>query len=145
MRHTPLACIAADRLKHGTPVSIGARSLRHDKLLAQDNILRHTLARLDELSILAPNELPYYPDARVTRIYEPKAKPVARTPKEPEGEVFYGGGLIHRYYKTEITVGGARSLARRGSPDWVRAQPDDGYSTTYDHEGNVLSRIRLYR
>lgn len=78
--HT-LACIAADRLEHGTPVSIGARSLAHDKLLAQGNVLRHTLARLDELSILAPNELPYYPDARVTHIYEPKAKPIMRAPR----------------------------------------------------------------
>jgi hypothetical protein len=76
-----LACIAADRLRHGWPVSIGARSLRHDKLLAQDGILRHTIARLDELSILAPNELPYYPEAKVTQFTSRKrSRSCAREP-----------------------------------------------------------------
>lgn len=151
--HT-LACIAADRLKHGTPVSIGARSLGHDKLLAQDNVLRHTLAKLDELSILAANERPYYPDAKVTGIYEPKEKPIARKqPREPglnPGDVvFYGdGSLVRRYFPARIKVNGTPSASRGDgmSPDLIRriqALPDDDYNTFYDENGNEISRTRI--
>jgi phage head maturation protease len=76
------SCVAADRLKVGTPVSIGFRTLKHDEQLAKNGVMRHTLARFDELSILGPGDMPGYPGAKITRIYEPK--PATRTnPKPP--------------------------------------------------------------
>jgi phage head maturation protease len=95
------SCIAADRLKVGTPVSIGFRTLGHDKSLAEKGVMRHTLVRFDELSILRADEIPAYRGAKITSIYEPKPKPATRTtPKPaarataavPTGEVFYGAG-----------------------------------------------------
>ena len=51
----------------GTPISIGARSLAYDKLLAEEHVKRHTVAVLDELSIVGPNEHPAYPGAQITQ------------------------------------------------------------------------------
>jgi hypothetical protein len=55
----PLASVAFDRLRHGAPVSIGARSLRRD-----DNHLsgvrRHLLARFEHVAIVGPGEVPGY-------------------------------------------------------------------------------------
>jgi hypothetical protein len=75
-----LSAVALDLLRIGTPVSIGARSLRHDKLLAEDGVKRHTIATLDEISILGPGETPAYRGAQITHVLpfrqpEPKAKP----------------------------------------------------------------------
>ena len=69
-----LSCVARDLLKVGTPVSIGCRSLAHDKSLAERKVKRHTVAKLDELSILGPGEHPAYAGAQVTEILEPSAK-----------------------------------------------------------------------
>ena len=85
-----LSSIALDRLRVGAPVSIGFRSLHHDELLAEDGIKRHTAARLDELSILGPNEIPAFRGAKIMRIHElkPKRASRARAP-EPEAEVIH--------------------------------------------------------
>jgi hypothetical protein len=74
-----LSCVAADRLKVGTPVSIGFHSLSRDKSLAESGYQWHTLAQLDELSILAPGEKPAFPGATVTHIRELKPSPARNT------------------------------------------------------------------
>lgn len=71
-----LSAIAMDRLRVGCPVSIGATSIRRDKLLAEDSIWWHTIARFDHLAVLAPGQVPAYPGAQITGIYTPK--PAAR-------------------------------------------------------------------
>ena len=73
-----LSSIALDRLRIGAPVSIGFRSLAHDELLAQEGVKRHTVARLDELSVLRADEIPGYKGAKITQIIElPSTSPAA--------------------------------------------------------------------
>ena len=86
----PRSAIALDLLRVGAPVSIGFHSLEHDRLLAEDGVKRHTRARLDELSILAPDEIPAYRGAKITSIHE--LKPTAQASRatarnqDPDGE-----------------------------------------------------------
>jgi phage head maturation protease len=60
----------------GVPVSIGARLIRTDAM-ELIHVRRHTLAHLDEVSILAPNEHPAYPGARISQMIEPSKESVA--------------------------------------------------------------------
>jgi hypothetical protein len=147
-----LACVAADRLRVGAPVSIGFRTLKHDEQLAKSGVMRHTLARFDELSILGPGEIGAYRGAKITRIYEPKPKPATRTtskpsraarkptPAVPAGTVFYGaspygGGsavITRRDHKAE-----AEDAELRRRLDWAE-----------QHQGRVdfeliLTNLRL--
>jgi hypothetical protein len=78
------SCIAADNLRRGSPVSVGYRSLRHDKSLAEIGVKWHTLAILDELSLLRHGERPAYPGAEVTFILPHKRIP--RTAQTPPAE-----------------------------------------------------------
>lgn len=77
------SAVALDRLKRGTPVSIGAHTLRHDESLAELGVLRHTFARLDELSILAADEHPAITGAKIIDVLERSEAPYARTPARP--------------------------------------------------------------
>jgi Caudovirus prohead serine protease len=102
------SAIALDLLRVGAPVSIGFHPLAHDELLAEDNIKWHTLCRLDEISILTPNETPAFKGAQITSILEPR--PTARqasrekAPDSEDGVVTYGGPTLYRYFKTPITI-----------------------------------------
>ena len=99
-----MSCVALDLLRVGAPVSVGYRSLRHDPSLAKVGVMQHTVALLQELSILRHGDRPAYPGAEVTYIYQlkpiartsPKRTAAAATTSEPAGEVFYGGPLIRR-------------------------------------------------
>ena len=98
-RSQNLSCVALDRIEAGTPVSIGFHPISHDKLLAESGITkRHTVARLDELSILAPNDHPSYPGAKVTQVLKPSAKraPVARRPVAAAAPVIRRAVPIYR-------------------------------------------------
>ena len=70
----PLADVAQELLRIGTPVSIGAKSLLKDTSLADlglaTPVTRHTTAVLQEVSILSPGVTPAYAAAKVTRITE---------------------------------------------------------------------------
>ena len=58
----PLADVARDYLRLGTPVSIGARSILKDEsfddLGLATPVTRHTTAMLEEVSILTPESSP---------------------------------------------------------------------------------------
>jgi hypothetical protein len=72
----PLASVAFDRLRHGSQVSIGARSIaRDDNHL--NGVRRHTLARFEHLAIVGPGEIAGYPGAKVVQILKPSKKPPA--------------------------------------------------------------------
>jgi hypothetical protein len=74
----PLAEVAREKVRPGAKVSIGFRELVRD----QDRellILRHTLARMDELALLDERDIPGHIGATITRVYEPRTKPAART------------------------------------------------------------------
>jgi phage head maturation protease len=90
-----LSGIALDRLRIGAPVSIGFRAIRHDKTLAESGVKRYTLARLDELSILAADEKPAFPGARITQILESKTsivrQPAAKKPPAVDLTAFLTG------------------------------------------------------
>ena len=113
----PLADVACELLRVGTPVSIGAKSIRRDESLADlglaTQVRRHTIVFLEEVSILSPGVVPAYRGAKVIRITErgtalsrmrerqereqAKSKPpTATTRTEPAGEVFYGHGTLVR-------------------------------------------------
>ena len=70
----PLSDVACDLLRVGTPVSIGAKSLRRDESLADLGLAipvkRHTIAVLEEVSILSPGVVPAFKGAKVIRITE---------------------------------------------------------------------------
>lgn len=89
-----LSAVALDRLDVGVPVSIGFRGLRHDTKLAGDGVMWHTLARLDELSILYPDERPAYPGAKVVHMYERRKQPA--TSKQTDGEIIHHAGEVLR-------------------------------------------------
>ena len=79
-----MSAVALDRLRHGTPVSIGFTPMRRDPRLDHDDsfFTRHTVARLDEISILRADELPAFSGAKITSILEltnrsPAAAPTA--------------------------------------------------------------------
>ncbi len=70
----PLADVALDLLRVGTPTSLGARSVLRDESLADlglaTPVTRHTTAILEEISILSPGVEPAYKGAKVIRITE---------------------------------------------------------------------------
>jgi hypothetical protein len=94
-----LSAVAFDRLKRGAPVSIGFSEIATNPDLI-DGIKQHTVARLNELSILAPDEVPWYQGAKIVDVLEPKEPIVRAQPSEPGlnpgDEVFYGNQMIRR-------------------------------------------------
>jgi hypothetical protein len=102
-----LSAVALDRLRVGAPVSIGAESLRRDKQLIEDGVMRHTLARFDELTIVAPNEQPAYRGAQITQILESPAargsSPSDRAPAAAGEVVLHGGEKIRRVFEN-VTI-----------------------------------------
>jgi hypothetical protein len=82
----PLSAVAADRLRVGAGVSIGARSLRRDALLEEDGIVRHELARLEHVVICGPGEIPCYRDARITGILKSASVTRSAATQEPADE-----------------------------------------------------------
>ena len=94
------SAIALDMLKVGTAVSIGFSPLAHDESLAGQGVKWHTRCRLDELSILRPDETPGYRGAKIVAIHElpdfpkpkPKRAPVAQ--RHHAGQVIYGDGRV---------------------------------------------------
>lgn len=93
-----LSAVAADRLRVGVPVSIGFRTLRHDPILAETSVLRHTVARLDELSVLAADEVPALPGARITSILErSKRSPAVSLDRLAVGDTVLQPGVLVRH------------------------------------------------
>jgi hypothetical protein len=66
----PLSALAADRLRVGSPVSIGFHSRWLDRALAEVGVRLHTSAELVELSIAGPNDHAGFPGAEVVSIVE---------------------------------------------------------------------------
>jgi hypothetical protein len=112
----PLADVACELLRVGTPVSLAAKSVRRDESLAGLGLAipvkRHTIAFLEEVSILSPRVTPGFKGAKVIRITErgtalsrmrerelerAKAKPKPEAPSPvAAGEEIYGGGTLIR-------------------------------------------------
>jgi hypothetical protein len=88
--------LSSDRLKVGTPVSIGFTRLSHDQLplLRDARVMRHTTAVLNELSILKANEVPAFVGAMITQAFELPAK---RTAAARDVEIPATGQPIRRY------------------------------------------------
>ena len=68
----PLADVAQEILRVGTPISLGAKSLLRDESLADLGLAipvkRHLAAVLEEVSILSPGVVPAYRGAKVIRL-----------------------------------------------------------------------------
>jgi hypothetical protein len=105
-----LAGVALDRLRVGAPVSIGFRRLRHDRSLAEQGVKRHTLARLDELSILAADEKPAFPGARITQILESKT-PTVRQPAAKKTAAVDLGAFLSEREREKLSVMAAAGVS----------------------------------
>ena len=157
----PLADVAQEILRVGTPVSLGAKSLRRDESLADlglaTPVKRHTIAFLQEVSILSPESRPAFKGAQVIRIEErgtaldrmrerererANAKPAARP--EPAGEVFYGAGThVRRPGGQVLAVDGRALRVPQGHPvrhvrgDIVIDRPDGSQVIYSGHAGRA--------
>ena len=125
----PLADVARELLRVGTPVSLGAKSVRRDESLADLGLAipvkRHTIAFLEEVSILSPGFVPGFKGAKVIRITErgtaldrmrerqeresAQAKPKPPKPSAPKptatvaDEVIYNwNGKVYRYRADQL-------------------------------------------
>jgi hypothetical protein len=86
---------APEWLSTNTPASVGFAALhRGTPINGWDDLVRSAL--VTEVSVLSPGVRPAEPLAKVVFLREHAT--------EPEGEVFYGGPRLTRYFETTITV-----------------------------------------
>jgi hypothetical protein len=133
------ACTITDApswLKRGT-----AASLCYQVVAANHGRMQR--GYVPEVSVLVPGVAPFEARAKVMSFRE--AKPVIA--REPE--VSFGQGeMIRRPNIGRILQVGGEPIGRSTTPSsslirTIQRMPDDGYSTTYDHHGRVISRTRL--
>lgn len=135
-----LSAVALDLLRIGAPVSIGFRALRHDKLLAEEMVKRHTIARLLELTILGPNETPAFRGAQITSILERSA--AARTVPAQNGLEYRVSDEVSRATEARIiaqqkALGLRESSLDRVYNEWLASRQQTG---EVFHGGQIIRR-----